>query len=174
MLEQRCKGGISGRSQTPQERLLHLPQPACPKQRPWLCFEGGSPAKFAARAFDFSDMSYPSPSRFPRYCEAAKLPLPEGRCTLHPCHQGEAPCCCCSKQWRGDVLPTPEISPGSYFCQLTDIPFLNRQQSEFCTGFWGYFAGGGGKGEAEGLFFFLQEEQLRQACLKLKWQHKGA
>lgn len=39
-------------------------------------------------------------------------------------------------------MPIPGISPDSYFCELEDIPFLNRQQSEFCTDFEGYFAGG--------------------------------
>lgn len=168
------KGGIPGRSQAHLGRgCFTFHGQHVPGRDHGCALRVRVQAKLAARAFDFPDMFHASPFLFPRHWEAAKLPLPEGRCTLHPCHQGEAPCYCWSKQWRGDTMPTPEIFPDSYFCEL--FPFWTGNRLSFALVWGGILQGERrGKGEAEGLFFFLQEEQFRQACLKLKWQHKGA
>lgn len=155
----------------PRETLLGFLRPACPRWGLRLHVHSGSQAKLTATGFDSQFASRPSPFLFPgtergqRSCHCQWGD--EGH--ILPTH-GSNSWCCWRKEWRGNSLPTPGISPGSYFCELGDISFLNRQQFEFCFGDfleWEEW----GKEEAEGLFFFLTRGTV---MLKAQWHHNAA
>lgn len=174
-LEQHCKGGIPGRSQAYLRRGCFT----CPGQH-----VPGRDHDCALRVgVQPSLLQEPLISQTCRIPASFSSPGPERH---SHCQRGDA----------YYILPTPRerlpaaagVSSGEMMlCPfqgfLQAVIFMNWETFPPWTGnslsfalFFGWFCRQreGGKGEAEGLFFFLQEEQLRQACLKLKWQHKGA